>query len=67
MVSERTDDGKRSFSDKIVVEYFRVLRKVIASAWDEKIQSRSSPRVESSRNLFATRQPEEAMSACLHT
>ena len=36
MVSERTDDGKRRFSDKTVVEYFRVLRKVIASVLDEK-------------------------------
>jgi hypothetical protein len=36
MVSERTGDGKRRFSDKTVVEYFRVLRKAIASALDEK-------------------------------
>lgn len=36
MVSERTEDGKRRFSDKTVVEYFRVLRKVIASVLDEK-------------------------------
>jgi hypothetical protein len=36
MVSERTDDGKRRFSDRTVVEYFRVLRKVIASVLDEK-------------------------------
>jgi integrase len=36
MVSERTSDGKRRFSDKTVVEYFRVLRKVIASVLDEK-------------------------------
>ena len=36
MVSEGTGDGKRRFSDKTVVEYFRVLRKVIASALDQK-------------------------------
>jgi integrase len=35
-VSERTKDGKRRFSDKTVVEYFGVLRKVIASALDER-------------------------------
>jgi integrase len=36
MLSERTEDGGRRFSDKTVVEYFRVLRKVIASELDEK-------------------------------
>ena len=36
MLSERAEDGERRFSDKSVVEYFRVLRKVIASELDEK-------------------------------
>lgn len=36
ILSERKKDGKRHFSDKTVVEYFRVLRKVIASVLDER-------------------------------
>jgi integrase len=32
----QTGDGKRRFSDKTIVEYFRVLRRVGASALDEK-------------------------------
>ena len=34
MKSERRKDGERRFSEKTIVEYFRVLRKVIASALD---------------------------------
>jgi integrase len=34
MKSERGKDGERRFSEKTIVEYFRVLRKVIASALD---------------------------------
>jgi integrase len=36
MKSERMDDGKRRFSDKTIFEYFRVLRRVIASDLDDK-------------------------------
>ena len=36
MKSECKEDGARRFSDKTIFEYFRVLRKVIASVLDEK-------------------------------
>jgi integrase len=35
MKSEHKEDGQRRFSDKSIFEYFRVLRKVIASVLDE--------------------------------
>ena len=35
MKSERKEDGQPRFSDKTIFEYFRVLRKVIASVLDE--------------------------------
>lgn len=35
MKSEHREDGQRRFSDKTIFEYFRVLRKVIASVLDE--------------------------------
>jgi integrase len=35
MKSERKDDGQLRFSDKTIFEYFRVLRKVIASVLDK--------------------------------
>jgi integrase len=36
MKSERLENGNRRFSDKTIFEYFRVLRRVIASEVDEK-------------------------------
>jgi hypothetical protein len=36
MKSESKEDGNRSFSGKTIFEYFRVLRKVIASVLDDK-------------------------------
>jgi integrase len=36
MKSARREDGNRRFSDKTIFEYFRVLRRVIASVLDEK-------------------------------
>jgi integrase len=37
MKSERRKDGQRRFSDKTIVSYFRVVRKVVASALDEEL------------------------------
>jgi integrase len=39
MKSEQRKDGQRRFSDKTIVEYFRVLRRVIASVLDENFNS----------------------------
>jgi hypothetical protein len=39
MKSERRKDGQRRFSDKTIVEYFRVHRRVIASVLNESFNS----------------------------